>query len=63
MEQVSERPIWALSDSDLLSASDRTDAAITRLLTYRVQLIAAIEERGLAQDLGASDTTELDGMW
>ncbi|MGW6277645.1 DUF222 domain-containing protein [Kribbella sp. NPDC055071] len=59
MEQLGERPIWSMSDSELLPAIDQVDAAITRLLTYRLQLVARVDEIGLAKELGARDTTEL----
>jgi hypothetical protein len=59
MEQLGERPIWSMSDGELLPVIDQVDAALTRLLTYRLQLIARVDEIGLAKDLGARDTTEL----
>ncbi len=51
-----------MSDSELLSTLDQVDAAVARLLTYRLQLIARVDETGLAEELGARDTAELLAM-
>ncbi|TDW75499.1 HNH endonuclease signature motif containing protein [Kribbella pratensis] len=59
MEPLGERPVWSMSDSELLPTIDQVDAAVTQLLTYRLQLIARVDEVGLASELGARDTAEL----
>ncbi|MEV5963525.1 DUF222 domain-containing protein [Kribbella sp. NPDC051952] len=62
MDQLGERPVWSMSDSELLPTIDQVDAAVAQLLTYRLQLIARTDEVGLAQELGARDTAELLAM-
>ncbi|MEV5968312.1 DUF222 domain-containing protein, partial [Kribbella sp. NPDC051952] len=62
MEQLGERPVWSMSDSELLPTIDQVDAAVAQLLTYRLQLVARTDEIGLAQELGARDTAELLAM-
>ncbi|MFI5693141.1 DUF222 domain-containing protein [Kribbella sp. NPDC051586] len=62
MELLGERPVWSMSDSELLPTIDQVDAAVTQLLTYRLQLIARVDEIGLAAELGARDTAELLAM-
>ncbi|WP_130442333.1 HNH endonuclease signature motif containing protein [Kribbella rubisoli] len=62
MELLGERPIWSMSDSELLPTIDQVEAAVTRLLTYRLLLIARVDEVGLAPELGARDTAELLAM-
>ncbi|MEV4265942.1 DUF222 domain-containing protein, partial [Kribbella sp. NPDC049584] len=62
MEPLGERPVWSMSDSELLPTIDQVDAAVTQLLTYRLQLIARVDEIGLASELGARDTAELLAM-
>ncbi|MBP2356726.1 5-methylcytosine-specific restriction protein A [Kribbella aluminosa] len=62
MELLGERPVWSLSDGELLPTLDQVDAAVTWLLTYRLQLIGRVDEGGLAEELGARDTSELLAM-
>src|SRR4051812_13079721 len=62
MEPLGERPVWSMSDSELLPLIDQVDAAVTQLLTYRLQLIARVDEIGLASEFGARDTAELLAM-
>ncbi|WUJ68509.1 HNH endonuclease [Kribbella soli] len=62
MELLGERPVWSMSDSELLPTIDQVEAAVTRLLTYRLLLIARVDEVGLASELGARDTAELLAM-
>jgi 5-methylcytosine-specific restriction protein A len=62
MEILGERPVWSMSDGELLPTLDQVDAAVTWLLTYRLQLVARVDETGLAEELGARDTAELLAM-
>ncbi|MFF0340357.1 DUF222 domain-containing protein [Kribbella sp. NPDC004875] len=62
MEPLGERPVWSMNDSELLPALDQVDAAVARLLTYRLQLIARVDEIGLAKELGARGSAELLAM-
>ena len=62
MEILGERPVWSMSDGELLPALDQVDAAVAWLLTYRLQLVARVDETGLAEELGARDTAELLAM-
>ncbi|MGW7682716.1 DUF222 domain-containing protein [Kribbella sp. NPDC054772] len=62
MEPLGERPVWSMGDSELLPTLDQVDAAVAWLLTYRLQLVARIDETGLAEELGARDTAELLAM-
>jgi hypothetical protein len=62
MEQLGERPVWSMGDSELLPAIDQVELAVAQLLTYRLQLVARTDEVGLAQELGARDCAELLAM-
>ncbi|WP_157996161.1 HNH endonuclease signature motif containing protein [Kribbella sp. VKM Ac-2569] len=62
MELLGERPVWSMSDGELLPTLDQVDAAVASLLTYRLQLVARVDETGLAEELGARDTAELLAM-
>src|SRR5215207_4877661 len=59
MEILGERPVWSLSDSEQLATLDALDAEITRLQTYRLQVLAAYDATGHAATLGAGDTARL----
>src|SRR5258707_978972 len=59
MELLGERPVWSMSGSELLSTLDALDAEAARRETYRLAVIAAIENTGYAAELGARDTAEL----
>ncbi|WP_202806710.1 hypothetical protein, partial [Kribbella catacumbae] len=58
METSQLLPPSMLGDSALLSTIDGVDAALSTLLTYRLQLTADLDHRGLAKELGARDTVE-----
>jgi hypothetical protein len=59
MELVEMRPVWSQSDSELLTTLDALNADISRQQTYRLQVIARLDETGHAKELGARDTVEL----
>lgn len=59
MDVLDGRPVWSLTDREVLPALDSVDAAIIRLQGIRLQLTARIEETGYAQELGARDSVEL----
>src|SRR5215207_8513520 len=59
MEILGERPVWSLSDSEQLATLDALQAEITRLQTYRLQVLAAYDATGHAATLGAGDTARL----
>ncbi|MFG1910181.1 DUF222 domain-containing protein [Kribbella sp. NPDC048928] len=59
MDVLDGRPVWSLTDGEVLPAFDSVDAEIIRLQGIRLQLIARIEETGYAQELGARDSVEL----
>ncbi|HEY0616005.1 MAG TPA: hypothetical protein VGD15_00400, partial [Kribbella sp.] len=59
MELVEVRPVWSMSDSEKLSALDALHDESARRETYRLQLIAALEETGYARQLGATDIAGL----
>ncbi|WP_433012015.1 DUF222 domain-containing protein [Kribbella sp. CA-294648] len=58
METTQLLPPSRLGDSDLLSTLDAVDAALSTLTTYRLQLVADFDQRGLASEHGARDTIE-----
>src|SRR5687767_5370480 len=58
METTQLLPPSRLGDSDLLSTLDAVDAALSTLTTYRLQLAADFDQRGLAGEHGARDTIE-----
>ncbi|TCM44515.1 HNH endonuclease signature motif containing protein [Kribbella sp. VKM Ac-2568] len=59
MEILGERPVWSMSDSEQLSTLDAVHAEISRLQTYRLQVLAAYDATGHAATLGAGDTARL----
>ncbi|MGW7684159.1 DUF222 domain-containing protein [Kribbella sp. NPDC054772] len=59
MDDLGVRPVWSMGGSDLLSTLDALDAQITQLQSYRLQVIARIEDTGYAQELGARDAVDL----
>ncbi|MFC5263336.1 DUF222 domain-containing protein [Kribbella qitaiheensis] len=59
MEILGERPVWSMSDSEQLAALDALQAEISRLQTYRLQVLAAYDATGHAATLGAGDTARL----
>jgi hypothetical protein len=59
MDLLEMRPACTMSGSDLLSALDALHAEAALRETYRLQLLARLDEIGHAKDLGARDTTEL----
>jgi hypothetical protein len=59
MEFLGERPAWSMSGGELLSTLDALDAAIARLESYRLSVVATVESTGYAAELGARDTAEL----
>src|SRR5215207_8170960 len=59
MEILGERPVWSMSDSEQLATLDALQAEITRLQTYRLQVLAAYDATGHAATLGAGDTARL----
>ncbi|TCM47147.1 HNH endonuclease signature motif containing protein [Kribbella sp. VKM Ac-2568] len=59
MEFLGERPVWSMSDSEQLSTLDVLQAEISRLQTYRLQVLAAYDATGHAATLGAGDTARL----
>ncbi|TCM39005.1 HNH endonuclease signature motif containing protein [Kribbella sp. VKM Ac-2568] len=59
MEILGERPVWSMSDSEQLSTLDALQAEISRLQTYRLQVLAVYDASGHAATLGAGDTARL----
>jgi len=59
MELLDERPVWSMSDGELLSALDGVQAELARLEVRRLHLSAAVDARGSAKELGARDTVQL----
>ncbi|MFC5262498.1 DUF222 domain-containing protein [Kribbella qitaiheensis] len=59
MEILGERPAWSMSDSEMLATLDALHAEISRLQTYRLQVLAAYDATGHAATLGAGDTARL----
>ncbi|MEU4391697.1 DUF222 domain-containing protein [Kribbella sp. NPDC023855] len=58
METTQLLPPSRLGDSALLSTLDAVDAALSTLNTYHLQLLADLDQRGLATEHGARDTIE-----
>ncbi|WP_026163024.1 DUF222 domain-containing protein [Kribbella catacumbae] len=58
METSQLLPPSMLGDSALLTTIDGVDAALSTLLTYRLQVTADLDHRGLAKVIGAHDTVE-----
>ena len=44
MELLGERPVWSMSGSEMLSTLDALDAELARLQTYRLHVIAGLED-------------------
>ncbi|TCN40968.1 uncharacterized protein DUF222 [Kribbella orskensis] len=59
MEILGERPVWSMSDSEQLATLDALDAEVSRLQTYRLQVLAGYDASGHAASLGAGDTARL----
>ncbi|WP_405065690.1 HNH endonuclease [Kribbella sp. NBC_01510] len=59
MELLGERPVWSMSGSEKLAALDALEADLARRQTYRLHLIAGLDQDGCAQEIGAHDTTQL----
>ncbi|WUV26332.1 DUF222 domain-containing protein [Kribbella sp. NBC_01484] len=59
MELLGERPVWSMSGSEKLAALDALEAELARRQTYRLHLIAGLDQDGYAQEIGAHDTTQL----
>ncbi|WP_433161156.1 DUF222 domain-containing protein [Kribbella sp. CA-247076] len=59
MEDLGQRPVWSMSGSEMLSTLDLLDAELARLQTYRLQVIAGLEDVGYANEVGAHDTARL----
>ncbi len=59
MELLGERPVWSMSGSEMLSTLDALDAELARFQTYRLQVIAGLEDIGYAKEIGAHDTARL----
>jgi hypothetical protein len=59
MKFSGERPVWSMSGSEMLSALDQLDAELARRQTYRLSLIAGLDNIGHAEQLGAHDTARL----
>src|SRR4051812_29700578 len=59
MDAVGERPVWSMSGGEMLSTLDQLDAALARMETYRLQVIAGLDGVGHAQEIGAHNTVQL----
>ena len=59
MEPLGERPVWSMSGSEMLSTLDALDADLARRQTYRLHVIAALDDIGYAKEIGAHDTARL----
>ncbi|MER7244325.1 DUF222 domain-containing protein [Kribbella sp. NPDC000426] len=59
MGTLGERPAWSMSGGEKLTTLDQVDAEQARLETYRLQLVAGLDEDGYAQEIGARDTVQL----
>ncbi|GAA3572293.1 hypothetical protein GCM10022235_47150 [Kribbella ginsengisoli] len=62
MEIPQLRPACRHSDSELLITIDTVEAARDTLDSYRLELLADLDSRGLTRELGAKDTTELPAL-
>jgi hypothetical protein len=54
-----ERAVWSMSGSEMLSALDQVDTELARLETRRLELIAALDRIGYAEEIGARDVAQL----
>src|SRR5947208_1728943 len=59
MELLGERPVWSMSGREMAAALDQVDAEQARLETYRLHLVAGLDNIGYADQLGADDTARL----
>jgi hypothetical protein len=59
MEPLGERPVWSMSGSEMLATLDQLDAEIARQQTYRLQVVAGLDDVGYAHEIGAHDTVQL----
>ncbi|WP_145808293.1 HNH endonuclease signature motif containing protein [Kribbella amoyensis] len=59
MKGICGRPGWSMSGGELLSTLDAVQAEIARLQTYRLELLAELDSRGHAAEVGARDTATL----
>jgi hypothetical protein len=59
MDLVDVRPVCMMSGSEQLTTLDAVDDEMTRLATYRLQLLTGLEQTGHAKDIGARDTVHL----
>src|SRR5919198_648233 len=59
MEPLGARPVWSMSGGEKLSTLDVLDAELARLETYRLHVIAGLDQDGHAEELGARDTVQL----
>jgi hypothetical protein len=59
MDIVDWRPVSELSGGEMLAQLDVLHAEIGRLQTLRLRLLAAIDEVGHAQEIGATDGGEV----
>ena len=62
MELLDERPVWSMSGAEMLTALDQLQADLTRRQVRRLELLAALDANGHAQDLGAGNTIHLLSM-
>lgn len=56
---VEVRPVWSMSGSEMLTALDTLHTTMASLQTYRLQILAGIDQVGYAKDVGARDTIQL----
>jgi hypothetical protein len=59
MEPVEVRPVHSMSGRELLAALDAAHDELSRLQSYRHELLAAFEQSGHAAEFGAKNTVEL----
>src|SRR5207249_8890242 len=48
--------VWSMSGGELAAALDQVDADLARRQTYRLQLVAGLDQIGYAEQIGAHDT-------
>ncbi|MFF0338636.1 DUF222 domain-containing protein [Kribbella sp. NPDC004875] len=58
MELLGERPPEVMSERELVHALDQSHADLARLETYRLRLLAALDQTGHAETVGARDTVQ-----
>jgi hypothetical protein len=59
IDEMVDGPVWSLSDAGLLEFLLDCSSALTRLAAFRLQIVAEVHGRGLAQRAGACDTVAL----